>query len=346
MHSIKSIKILATALLVPALLIGCTGLAAEQPQTAPPETETPAPQQPEPLPEGVNEAGRIPVLMYHRIAVSDSVYDRTPEAFRADLQKLYDAGYRPISLKDFVAGHIDVPAGISPFVLTFDDGDRSQYQAVETGPEPTPDCAMGIMEAFRDEHPDFNPQATFFVNGGTPFGQASKLEEKLNYLIKRGYTIGNHTWAHDKLSKLDEAAISESVGKNAARLEKLTGVPVNLLALPYGIRPKTPELMQAVISGSFEGAAYTNSGICNVGWQPELPAYLVGFDPYAINRVRCGDGEGEAGQWLTKLDAEPGLRYISDGDPDTVTVPADKADKVNSDALNGMALRVLQQEVK
>lgn len=297
-----------------------------------------------PIPDNTNEAGRIPILMYHRIMDSKSEYDRTAEMFRNDLELLYQEGYRPISLKDFVAGRVDVPAGYSPVVITFDDGDRTQYTASGEGVTPTDDCALGIMELFRADHPDFNPQATFFVNGGVPFGQKSLLKEKLNYLVSKGYTIGNHTWNHEKLSVLTPDRIQETLGKNAAALQAITCETVDLLALPYGIRPKEQAPMDSVIAGTFEGTEYRNAGICNVGWQPELPAYMEGFDPFAINRIRCGDDQDEAGYWLAQMKKNPESRYISDGDPDTVTVSAEKSSLVKETVLGKMTLRIIDEE--
>ena len=329
-------------ILIAALLTACANEAppVNESESIPTEQES---NQPEPaLPANVNEAGRVPVLMYHRIAVSESDYDRTPDDFRKDLERLYEEGYRPISLSDFVEGKIEVPAGLSPVIITFDDGDKSQYEALEQGVEPTEGCAVGIMEAFREAHPDFNPQATFFVNGGVPFGQKAKLQEKITYLVSRGYTIGNHTWGHEKLSTLTPDQIAEALGKNAAALEELAGRTVNLLALPYGIRPKDETAMSAVLAGSFGGKAYSNAGICNVGWQPELPAYVKGFDPAAINRIRCGDDADETGDWLKRLSEKPENRYFSDGDPNTVTVPAAMADSINEGALGSKTLRVIE----
>ncbi len=326
-------------ILFSALFSGCTQSEAIVGPPAPPAEPVAEIK----LPENVNEAGRIPVLMYHRITeASKSDYDRTPEQFRMDLERLYAEGYRPISLKDFVAGRVDVPAGLSPIVITFDDGDRTQYKAEPGSTVPVKDCALEIMESFRAQHPDFNPQVTFFVNGGVPFGQNDILADKLNYLVQRGYTIGNHTWDHEKLSKQSAEEIQAALGKNAAALEALTGEPVNLLALPYGIRPKDAGPMAAVISGSYEGKPYQNLGICNVGWQPELPAYIVGFDPAAINRVRCGDDADEANDWLTKWAGDPSSRYISDGDPDVITVPAEAEAKVNPSSLGGKTVRIIK----
>ncbi len=333
--------ILCSGILAMMIFAGCAP-AAKAVQSEGPKQPDAAEAVAIAIPENVNEAGRIPILMYHRITASKSDYDRTPELFEQDLERLYRDGYRPIALTDFVAGRVDVPAGLSPVVITFDDGDKSQYTALENSTVPVDTCAVGIMEAFKAKHPDFNPQATFFVNGGVPFGQKAPLKDKLNYLIAKGYTIGNHTWAHEKLSKQTPGEIQEALGRNAAALEALTGKPVNLLALPYGIRPKESGAMAAVIAGTFEGKGYQNLGICNVGWQPELPAYVEGFDPHAINRIRSGDDQDEAGDWLSRLAQNPENRYISDGDPDTVTVPAAKAALVKKAVLGTMTLRVIK----
>lgn len=336
-------QIISGLILAAVLLSGCFQTSS---RISPPADQSLPVSEPktaqDPIPDNVNEAGRIPILMYHRIRNSESDYDRTPELFTADLERLYNDGYRPISLKDFIAGRVDVPAGFSPVVITFDDGDRSQYKAGESSPIPTAECAVGIMEAFKAKHPDFNPQATFFLNGGVPFGQKTMLKAKLNYLVLNGYTIGNHTFSHEKLSTLTPEDIAVTLGKNAAELESLSGKPVNLLALPFGNRPKDSGAMAAVISGSFEGNDYQNVGICNVGWQPELPAYIEGFDPMTVNRIRCGDDSDEAGDWLTRLAAHPETRYISDGDPDTVTVPASKAPLVKKPFLGEMKLRIVE----
>lgn len=326
-------------LLSAVLSVGCTQSEASEEPVVPPAEPVVEVK----LPSNVNEAGRIPVLMYHRVTEgSKSDYDRTPQQFREDLERLYAEGYRPISLKDFVAGRIDVPAGLSPIVITFDDGDRSQYTAEPGTTVPVKDCALEIMESFRAQHPDFNPQATFFVNGGVPFGQSDMLEEKLQYLVQRGYTIGNHTWDHEKLSKQTVEEIQRALGKNAAVLQAITGEPVTLLALPYGIRPKEAAPMAAVVSGTYEGQSYENLGICNVGWQPAFPAYIQGFDPAAIDRVRCGDDADELGDWLAKWAKNPASRYISDGDPAVVTVPAPMAEKIDQARLNGKTVRVME----
>lgn len=76
---------------------------------------------------GVNELNSVPILMYHRVYgmtnaeteytggnVDKDGYNRTSEAFEADLRSYYAMGYRMMRLNDYVDGYIDVPFGYSP----------------------------------------------------------------------------------------------------------------------------------------------------------------------------------------------------------------------------------------
>src|SRR5205823_8748111 len=95
-----------------------------------------------------NELGLVPVLMYHQILPSGGGdYDLTPAQFRAELQRLWRDGYVPITASDLIQGRIDVSAGKSPVVLTFDDSTNNQL-AFDASGEVKPDTAVGILEAF------------------------------------------------------------------------------------------------------------------------------------------------------------------------------------------------------
>ena len=81
-----------------------------------------------------NELGRIPVVMYHD--VNDKVgkntkMNRTKASFEKDLQLLHDKGFYPVTLRSVVDGSMDVPAGKSPVVITFDDARESQLRLIE-----------------------------------------------------------------------------------------------------------------------------------------------------------------------------------------------------------------------
>ena len=82
------------------------------------------------------------MFMYHRIGDEEDTWVRTPDNFRADLQRFYDAGYRLVSLTDVYNNNIDIPAGTSPLVLTFDDGTTCHFRWLKEDGELVvdPDC--------------------------------------------------------------------------------------------------------------------------------------------------------------------------------------------------------------
>ncbi|MFA5522908.1 MAG: polysaccharide deacetylase family protein [Tissierellales bacterium] len=297
-----------------------------------------------------NEAGQIMVLMYHNIGEEEAEWVRTPENFKKDLKTLYEKGYRPISLEDFVNNNISVEAGLTPVVLTFDDGNQNNFNIIEKDGQKIadPNSAVGILEEFNKEHPDFSLKATFFVFGENPFRQANLLDYKLNYLVEKGFDIGNHTVGHNDMSKNNEPdKIQELIGKQAAFLESnITDYKVNTYALCYGSRPKDKSLYPYLQKGEYDGKPYENIAILNVGWDPSVSPIDKAFDPYAIHRVRASetkvDGVGMY-DWLVVFDKKPERRYISDGNPDIVTVPKEFEGKVDKDKLGDKELYIYEE---
>jgi hypothetical protein len=79
---------------------------------------------------GSNEMGQVLVVMYHLIATPESEWTRTPENFRKDIALLKSEGFYPVNVRDLASGNIDIPAGKSPVVITFDDSSPGQYRMV------------------------------------------------------------------------------------------------------------------------------------------------------------------------------------------------------------------------
>lgn len=297
-----------------------------------------------------NEAGQIMVLMYHNIGEEEAEWVRTVDNFKKDLKILYEKGYRPISLEDFVNNNIDVEAGFTPVIITFDDGNQNNFNVIEEEGEKIvdPNCAVGILEEFNKEHPDFPLKATFFVFGPNPFRQEELLKYKLNYLVEKGFDVGNHTLGHNDMSKINDAdEIQKVLGKQAAFLENyVPGYKVNTYALSYGARPKDKTLYPYLQKGEYEGKSYENIAVLNVGWDPSVSPIDKAFDPYAIHRIRASetkvDGVGMY-DWLAVFDKNPERRYISDGSPDIVTVPKKFEDKVDTEKLNGKELYIYEE---
>jgi peptidoglycan/xylan/chitin deacetylase (PgdA/CDA1 family) len=289
-----------------------------------------------------NELGKIMILMYHQIAPRESTWRRTPENFRQDLAVLYDRGYRPISLRDFVSGRISTPHGRTPIVITFDDGTAGQFRFI-TEPDgkkvPDPDSAVGILERFHQQHPDFPLEATFFLNGSRPFGEKSQVEEKLHHLLDHGMDIGNHTTSHQNLGTAqyqNPKRIQRAIGLQAKYLqEKLRRFPkyaIDTLALCYGRRPKAPWLNRYLETGSVGAFTYRNIAVLNVGSGPSHSPFDVRFTPLSLSRIRASElntfGTGLY-DWLEHFENNPGERYISDGKVETITVPTMKRRKIS-----------------
>ena len=115
-----------------------------------------------------NELGRIMILEYHKIDLPEERWTRTPANFRRDLERLWERGYRLVALNDVLDGTISVRRGTTTVVLTFDDSSPGQFKLIEKNGEwvPDPDCAVGILEAFERQHPEFGHAATFYVLPG------------------------------------------------------------------------------------------------------------------------------------------------------------------------------------
>ncbi|QIB26775.1 polysaccharide deacetylase family protein [Caloranaerobacter azorensis] len=297
-----------------------------------------------------NEAGQIMILMYHNIGKKESEWVRTVENFKRDLKVLYEKGYRPISLKDFVNNNIDVEAGYTPVVITFDDGNKNNFNIIIKDGKKIidPDCAVGILEEFHEKHPDFPLEATFFVFGKNPFRQKEFVEYKLKYLVEKGLDIGNHTIGHNNFTNLNSNDIQKVIAENVKFLNGiLKDYEVNTLALPYGSRPKNKENEIYLRKGEYDGASYNNIAILNVGWKPSYSPIDKRFNPYSLPRVRASEIKVDnvgLYNWLKYFDKFPEKRYISDGNPDIVTVPKKFEGIVDKNKLNGKLLYIYEEK--
>ncbi len=271
-----------------------------------------------------NELGKIMVLMYHNIGEAEEEWVRTPENFRRDLKYLYDNGYVPISLKDYVSGNIHTPAGKTPYVLTFDDTRENNFRYLEDG-SIDPDCAVGILLEFAKEHPDIKPYCTFFGNADVPFRVNGQEKQKVNFLIENHMDLGNHTVNHPDLTGMNAEEVNYEVGHQAKYLSSLfdNGYEVNTIALPFGSRPENAEAEAMIFNGVYEGFEYKNIAVLNVGWDPYFSPYHLEFNPHEIHRIRASetdvDGVGIY-DWLKYFEDNPEERFISDGHPEVITV--------------------------
>jgi len=281
-----------------------------------------------PLP---NELGRIMILEYHKIDYPEERWTRTPENFRRDLETLYTRGYRLQSLTALLEGRVTVPAGTTPVVLTFDDSSPGQFRYVDKNgaPEIDPKSGIGVLEAFIKEKPDFGRAATFFVLPGASrpnrlFDQPEHEGRKLRWLVDNGYEIGNHTLWHANLGKYDEAVVRAQLADAQVWVQKhVPDYKLRTLALPHGVYPKQVDW---AVTGSAKGTTYRHEAILMVAGGAAPSPFSARFDPVRLPRIQAV--ERDLKEWLTHFEKNPEDRFVSDGDPTTITVPAAQRDRV------------------
>ena len=270
-----------------------------------------------------NELGEVPVLMYHQIrADGGGDYDLTADEFRAELERLWREGYRPVRAIDLVTGQLDVPAGKSPVVLTFDDSTKEQL-ALDRAGQIKPDTAIGIMLDFKRTHPGFELAGTFYPNR-EPFAGVAEGPRLLHWLYEHGFELGNHTKDHIPLNQLtgEEARRQLVLGRNVIT-DAVPDANVRTLALPLGAWPTPPSIAWR---GTWSRQRYAHDGIFLVGAEPAKSPFARAFERHAIPRIRttpegASDPEYGSSWWLDHLRRDSGRRYVSDGDPDTIAFP-------------------------
>lgn len=295
------------------------------------ETADDADELPDPAEIGANELGLVPIIMYHRLLEDGGGdYDLTPEQFRAELVRLHEEGYRPVRLRDVVRGEIDVPAGTTPVVLTFDDSTREQIAFGEDGGIST-DTAIGILLDFAEAHEGFEATASVYINA-YPFGGGSDSDALVAALHELGFELGNHSAGHTRLDRLSDDEVRRELAQGKENVTRVVpDAEVVTLSLPLGIWSDPRELAYA---GSWQGTSYEHEGILLVGAEPAPSPFHVDFDPMAIPRIRSGPWDGgdpdyASGFWLDWLAANPERRYVSDGDPDRVSFPSSLAEEAS-----------------
>ena len=271
---------------------------------------------------GSNEMGEVLVLMYHLFGPTAATYTRTPQDFRSDIALLKSEGFYPITVRDLASGNIDIPAGKSPVVLTFDDSSMGQYHILDDGTI-DPDSAVGIM---RDavKSGGWADAATFFplLDVNLPdrvlWGQPDKQKEKLKNLTQWGYEVGSHTVTHLDLKKASVQTAAMQLQQSQATLESLIGggYQVTSLSLPFGDYPANDSLLA---SGQYQGKSYAYSAAVAETGGPSVSPFSTKFRPLHITRIVA---TGQALQnAINTFKKNPLLRYISDGDPTTVSAP-------------------------
>ena len=124
--------------------------------------------------------------------------------------------------------------------ITFDDGP-----------------GKGTTEKLLDGLKERGVKATFFLVG-------EKIEDNRELVARmyaEGHLIGNHTFTHVQLSKVDGKQALEEIVKTNTLIEEITGEPVRYIRPPYG--------------------SYSNSLLMQINMTPVVKSVVA--------NVKCGD---------------------------------------------------------
>lgn len=293
-----------------------------------------------------NELGEIMILMYHGIGEEESVWQRTSDNFRKDLQYMYENKYQMISLNDYAKGEINTKAGYTPIILTFDDGRQNNFNYIEKDGKVIidPDCAVGILEEFKGKYSDFEVTASFFLNSN-PFGQKEYTFEKLNWLVANGYDIGNHTYSHLEMETLDSEDIQTEIGLvNNIINSFVPDYTVETLALPHGSNPKD-EFITSMLEGEYEGNRYKTIATLDVGWRPAYSPFDILTDFTSLYRVTASEIDVQncgIYDYFKAFENNSRERFVSDGNPDVVTIPKRHEEYVNKDMVKDKLVNIYE----
>ncbi len=290
---------------------------------------------------GADETGEVMVLEYHRVGGDP---DFAPEwtisarSFRAELEYLRSHDYHPVNAREFVAGRMDVPAGKTPVVLTFDDSSDTQFTLVRRGGKlvPDPGGAVGVLVDFHRRHPDWPLRATWFVlpEADPPndlFGQRRYETRKLRFLVDAGMEIGSHTLYHANLGESTPDQVREQLARSVTEIRRhLPGYRVDTLGIPFGVYPADESLLR---EGRWENESYRFIAAFEVAGGPSAAPFSRRFDPFHVPRVQTGPGPGQTREAFRDAERRPERRYVSDGDARVTSFPKRHAGRLDLEAL-------------
>ncbi|MEI7892195.1 MAG: polysaccharide deacetylase family protein [Myxococcales bacterium] len=163
------------------------------------------------------------------------------------------AGVLVLRLRVFVDAVVEGPRGVRGIVLTFDDGPD-----VRSTPR-----VLDILERA-------GVSATFFVIGK----KAEVHPELVRDMVRRGHTVGLHSYAHDRLFALrSEGWVRDDLERGMGTLEAILGERPRLFRPPIG--HTNPRIARVIQGLGLVVIGWTVSGGDGVRTDPERVAARV-----------------------------------------------------------------------
>jgi hypothetical protein len=214
---------------------------------------------------------------------------------------------------------------------------------------------MGSWMSFKEQNPGWGPggmvwcilpaathPSNFF--GETPDRETPRdqreanIRKKMEIILRDGHEVCNHTLYHarlDRASSDQQAQDWIGLGEDSIKAYLPADYDIVTFALPLGMWPRNKSLAWA---GTYRnGKRYENKVVLEVSGGPSVTPWDTRWDPHSVDRFIVAPGALEA--QLRRWEQDPTNRYISDGDPQTISYPASQAQYLNRSALGGRTPR-------
>lgn len=231
-----------------ALLVSCTSKTPNQPASST-TSDSAAPSKTKPVTQATGSStgpiadaatimGRkqVPILCYHHIRDIQMIskasmgYEVTANEFRDQMKTLADSGYHTIT-PDQLYNYLTTGAALpeNPVMLTFDDTDLEQFTIGKT------------------EMDKYGFKGVYFIMTISIGRPRYMSKEQIKQLSDEGHVIACHTWDHHRTDRYivgdryDAAAKktvndwNDQLDKPRAKLQEITGKPVEYFAYPFGV---------------------------------------------------------------------------------------------------------------
>ena len=211
-------------------------------------------------------ATSLPILTFHSLDDRSSILSFSPQVFRRGIARLYESGYKTMSLLEAV-GCLRRGKGFPDrsLVITFDDGYQSVYEEAfptldHYGMSATIFLAVGERKALK-------PDARLHSLNTSPMLSWYEIRR----MYRSGIHFGAHTLTHPDLTRLSVDRLIAEVYESKAIVEELLGGPAASFAYPYGrYDRRTREIVERYFA-----CACTD----------KLALITADSDPYALERV-------------------------------------------------------------
>ena len=167
----------------------------------------------------------------------------SPDLFEKQLAYLCKYGYRPVSLKDYLAWQqkkIKLP--IKSIVITFDDGFQNFFS-----------FARPLLKKYG------YTATVFLVTDKINSNDRNFLSwEEILRMKEEGFSFGAHTCSHAVLTSLPFEQAKQEIVESKKIIEEKLGGPIEFFSYPYG--KFNPDISALVKETGFLGAVVTPSG--------------------------------------------------------------------------------------